>query len=94
MAKPDHIFTCQACGAIWPKWAGKCEACGEWNTLVEEAARPVVPGALAAPTGKKGKGLAFVELTGEAEPPPRVWQPAFPNSTASAAAGLCPPRRS
>ncbi len=71
MAKPDHIFTCQACGAIWPKWAGKCEACGEWNTLIEEAARPVVPGALAAPMGKKGKALAFVELTGDAEPPAR-----------------------
>ncbi len=72
MAKPDHIFTCQACGAIWPKWAGKCEACGEWNTLVEEAARAVVPGALAAPTGKKGKALAFVELTGECDPPQRI----------------------
>ncbi len=72
MAKPDHVYTCQACGAIWPKWAGKCEACGEWNTLVEETARPVVPGALAAPMGKKGKGLAFVDLAGEAEPPARL----------------------
>ncbi len=72
MAKPDHIFTCQACGAIWPKWAGKCDACGEWNTLVEEAARPVVPGALAAPTGKKSKPLAFVELAGDADPPARL----------------------
>jgi len=73
MAKSDHVFTCQACGAIWPKWAGKCEACGEWNTLVEEAARPVVPGAFAAPVGgKKSKGLSFVELTGEAEPPARL----------------------
>ncbi|HYD89476.1 MAG TPA: DNA repair protein RadA [Vitreimonas sp.] len=73
MAKSDHVFTCQSCGAIWAKWAGKCEACGEWNTLVEEAARPVVPGAFAAPTGgKKSKGLAFVDLAGEAEPPARL----------------------
>ncbi len=72
MAKSDHIFTCQACGAIWPKWAGKCEACGAWNTLIEEAARPVVPGAMAAPTGKKSKALAFVELTSEREPPARL----------------------
>jgi len=73
MAKSDHVFTCQACGAIWAKWAGKCEACGEWNTLVEEAARPVVPGAFAAPTGaKKGKALAFVDLAGVAEPPARL----------------------
>ncbi|HRP09800.1 MAG TPA: DNA repair protein RadA [Terricaulis sp.] len=72
MAKPQHVYTCQACGAIWPKWAGKCEACGEWNTLVEETARAVVPGALAAPTGKKSKALAFVELAGEQEPPERI----------------------
>lgn len=72
MAKPDHIFTCQACGAIWPKWAGKCEACGEWNTLVEETARPVVPGAFAAPTGKKSKALAFVDLAGESAPLQRL----------------------
>ncbi|MGE0594824.1 MAG: DNA repair protein RadA [Hyphomonadaceae bacterium] len=72
MVKPQNIFTCQACGAIWPKWSGKCEACGEWNTLVEEAARPVVPGALAAPTGRKGKSLEFVELTGAHEPPARL----------------------
>lgn len=72
MAKTQNVYTCQACGAIWPKWAGKCEACGEWNTLVEESARPVVPGALAAPTGKKSKALAFVELAGDAEPPARL----------------------
>ncbi|MBY0563288.1 MAG: DNA repair protein RadA [Hyphomonadaceae bacterium] len=72
MPKPDHVFTCQACGAIWPKWAGKCDACGEWNTLVEESARPVVPGALAAPVGKKSKALAFVELAGDSEPPERL----------------------
>jgi DNA repair protein RadA/Sms len=72
MAKSDHVFTCQACGAIWPKWGGKCEACGEWNTLIEESARPVVPGALAAPTGRKSKTLTFVELTGVQEPPARL----------------------
>lgn len=72
MAKSEHIYTCQACGAIWPKWAGKCDACGEWNTLVEETARAVVPGSLAAPTGKKSKALTFVELAGEAEPPSRL----------------------
>lgn len=73
MAKNDHVYTCQACGAIWPKWAGKCDSCGEWNTLVEEAAaRPVVPGALAAPTGKKSRAVDFVELTGDSEPPQRI----------------------
>ncbi len=74
MAKSDRVYTCQACGAIWPKWAGKCEACGEWNTLVEETARAVVPGALSAPAsgGKRGRGIEFVDLAGIADPAPRI----------------------
>ncbi len=69
MAKPTSRFVCQSCGAITPKWAGRCETCGEWNTVVEEAitARP-------GPAGKApaGKGVAFVGLAGSAEPPPRA----------------------
>ena len=36
MAARAQNFVCQNCGAAFPRWAGKCEACGEWNTLVEE----------------------------------------------------------
>ena len=36
MAKVKSRFVCQSCGAISPKWLGKCLECGEWNTLVEE----------------------------------------------------------
>ena len=36
MAKSKTQFTCQACGATYPKWTGRCENCGEWNTLVEQ----------------------------------------------------------
>ncbi|MBI2796006.1 MAG: DNA repair protein RadA [Gemmatimonadetes bacterium] len=39
-------YRCTDCGAEFPKWAGRCEQCGEWNTLAEE------PVAVAAPTGK------------------------------------------
>ncbi len=38
MAKPRTQFICQNCGSSYPKWTGKCENCGEWNTLVEQAA--------------------------------------------------------
>ena len=38
MAKDRTRFVCQACGAPHPKWQGRCDACGEWNTLVEEVA--------------------------------------------------------
>ena len=36
MAKAKTQFTCQHCGATYPKWTGKCENCGEWNSLVEQ----------------------------------------------------------
>ena len=36
MAKARSNFVCQHCGASYPKWTGKCENCGEWNTLVEQ----------------------------------------------------------
>ena len=68
MAKPTSRFVCQTCGAVSPKWAGRCEACGEWNTIVEEAITPR-PG----PAAKAGSArrVAFVDLAGSAEPPPR-----------------------
>jgi len=36
MAKTKTQFICQNCGASYPKWTGKCDNCGEWNTLVEQ----------------------------------------------------------
>jgi DNA repair protein RadA/Sms len=39
MAKATTQFVCQACGAVFPKWVGRCTTCSAWNTLVEEVAR-------------------------------------------------------
>ncbi|MFT4755028.1 MAG: DNA repair protein RadA/Sms [Salibacteraceae bacterium] len=36
MAKIKKAFICQNCGSNSPQWVGKCNACGEWNTYVEE----------------------------------------------------------
>ena len=36
MAKVKTSFFCQNCGAQSPKWVGKCNSCGEWNSFVEE----------------------------------------------------------
>ncbi len=69
MAKPAARYVCQNCGAAYPKWAGRCDACGEWNTLVEEAveARP-------GPAGRAstGRRVTFVGLEGTTSPPPRA----------------------
>jgi len=70
MAKDRSRFVCQACGAVGPKWQGRCDACGEWNTLAEEAPAPRGPG----PAAKLGNGrrLEIVGLKGASAPPPRV----------------------
>ncbi len=36
MAQTKSIYTCQNCGTQFSKWMGKCSACNEWNTIVEE----------------------------------------------------------
>jgi DNA repair protein RadA/Sms len=35
MSKITVQFVCQNCGASASRWSGKCEQCGQWNTLVE-----------------------------------------------------------
>ena len=37
MVKSKTQFVCQNCGATHSKWSGRCENCGEWNTLLEQA---------------------------------------------------------
>ena len=52
------------------RWAGKCDACGAWNSIVEEAGVEAVPKGLGG--GKGGRRLEFVGLSGSAPPPPRM----------------------
>lgn len=47
MVKSKTQFICQNCGAVYPKWTGKCDNCGEWNTLVEQAVASVGKSAVA-----------------------------------------------
>jgi len=63
MAKAAAHFVCQSCGAVYPRWSGRCENCGEWNTIVEEAARESAPKGLA---GKRGRTVELQSLAGQA----------------------------
>jgi DNA repair protein RadA/Sms len=70
--RPTPSFICQNCGAAYNRWQGKCDSCGEWNTLAEEN----VGGALAAPTpggrpARKGRVFALEPLTGDTREAPR-----------------------
>jgi len=68
LAKPTSRYVCQACGAAHTKWAGKCDACGEWNTLVEEQVPDATPRGLGKAAGKR---LEFVALSGVSKDAPR-----------------------
>jgi len=53
MARKGKIrFVCQKCGQDEPKWFGRCPACGEWNSAVEEIVEPVHPSS--GPLRKRG----------------------------------------
>jgi len=45
MVKAKSVYRCTECGAEYSKWQGRCDQCGEWNTLVEEMALPKVAAA-------------------------------------------------
>ena len=41
--KRTSVYVCQECGGESAKWSGRCPACGEWNTMVEESVAPAEP---------------------------------------------------
>lgn len=73
MARSSAEYVCQSCGATQPKWSGRCDACGEWNTLVEEA--PISQthkGALGSKkASKRGRKLEVASLESEIAEEPR-----------------------
>ncbi|MGE0212218.1 MAG: DNA repair protein RadA [Parvibaculaceae bacterium] len=71
MAKPSIAYVCQNCGAVTSKWAGRCDACGEWNTLVQEQAAAPVSGLAGAILGK-GRAVPVLGLKGETAEVPRT----------------------
>ena len=72
MPRRDSRYVCQACGASSSRWAGKCEACGEWNTIVEESGGAELAPHGAKRTSGKGSRVEFVGLSGASEPAPRL----------------------
>ncbi|MBN9556041.1 MAG: DNA repair protein RadA [Alphaproteobacteria bacterium] len=62
-------FVCQACGAVHAKWSGRCDACGGWNTIVEEAA--AIPAGASAKPRARGRPFALEDLKTEEGAPAR-----------------------
>ena len=71
MARRDPSFICQNCGAVYGRWQGKCDACGEWNTISEEVATTAIP-TMPGRAPRKGRKFALEPLAGEAQDAPRL----------------------
>ena len=71
MAKSRSSYVCQNCGAISQRWQGKCDACGEWNTIVEEAAALGI-GAAATRRASVGRPFPLEDLSGDSKPVERI----------------------
>ena len=77
MAKNRSQFVCQSCGAVTTRWEGRCGACGEWNTIVEEITDS---GVGAGPKSAKANGRpdAIYEAAAECEPLKRAMTTFYP----------------
>ncbi len=71
MAKAQKTFTCNACGASSSKWSGRCEACGEWNSIVEDVPLSAGPASKSL-GGKRGAAIVLTDLSTDETPPPRT----------------------
>lgn len=74
MPRSDSVYVCQSCGAVHAKWAGRCDDCGSWNTLIEEVqdTAPVGSSAKSSKSSKRRSRLSLVELGSTTDDPERL----------------------
>jgi DNA repair protein RadA/Sms len=75
--RPRSVYRCADCGADHPKWAGRCDSCGAWNTLVEEVA-----------DRRTGAGAGGYGRTGSASVDPVRLEDVAPDATPRLVTGL------
>src|SRR4051812_14123185 len=93
MSKPKSVYRCTECGHEHPKWVGRCEACGEWNTIAEEPA--VVRGrGEAGKRGRKGGAVGLASrparLRDVASSPLERWRTGLPEFDYVLGGGIVP----
>ena len=71
MARHAARYVCQQCGSVHPRWVGRCESCGAWNSIVEEADTPIPGGLGKKKTSTKTRNIEFLPLSGQEPAPPR-----------------------
>jgi DNA repair protein RadA/Sms len=69
--KLKTVYRCTECGAEYSKWQGRCDTCGEWNTLAEEFAAPK-PSAKSGGAARRLGGGDALGAGGSVAPTPRL----------------------
>jgi DNA repair protein RadA/Sms len=70
--KTKSVYRCSDCGAESLRWQGRCDTCGEWNTLVEEMAAPKVSASKAAGAQRRLAGAAAYGEGGQVMNTPKL----------------------
>ncbi len=68
MARAATTYVCQACGAVTGRWAGRCDSCGEWNTISEDTSVSTPPKSARG----KGRLISLESLDGDTKEAPRI----------------------
>jgi DNA repair protein RadA/Sms len=71
MAKSSATYVCRECGAVHAKWVGRCDACGAWDTVEEDAGLAPAGPATRTLGAAKGRAVPLSPLAGQEAPPPR-----------------------
>jgi DNA repair protein RadA/Sms len=88
MAKPQKRYVCQACGSVATRWQGQCADCGEWNSMVEEAANVTV---FAAKHHLRSGGRAIQMVGLDADIPlPKRWTSGIAEFDRALGGGIVP----
>ncbi|MCW2309149.1 DNA repair protein RadA [Rhodobium gokarnense] len=72
MARRSLSYVCQNCGNVTARWAGRCEACGEWNTIVEESESGGIGAGPKKGASGRGRVVPLVPLAGTEAEAPRI----------------------
>ena len=71
MAKKTGSYICGSCKARFTKWSGRCQACGEWDSIVDDSSESVA-GVAGSYNHSLGHAVDLTDLSSVADPPART----------------------
>jgi len=71
MAKVAIPYVCRECGAAHRRWSGRCDACGAWNSIEEDAGLSAAGPAAKTLGASRGRAMPLSPLSGDEAPPAR-----------------------